>query len=108
MRIGDPRAPSTHNPSLDAQERACCGSPEANHVFGVGEVNLALNERQTNLCLLKGRGPVARRPPWNDIRDIDFLSIQSNFAQHAIQQLSRSSNERAPDSVFALPRCLAD
>jgi hypothetical protein len=93
---------------MDAQERASCGSPETNQVFRVGKVNLTLNERQTDLRFLKGRGPVAWRPPWYDIRDVDLLSIESNRAQHAIQQLPRSSNEWAPDSIFALPRRLAD
>jgi hypothetical protein len=93
---------------VDAQKRASSGSPEANQVFRVGEVNLTLNERQTDLGFLKGRGPVAWRPPWYDICDVDLLSIQSNRAQHAIQQLPRSSNEWAPDSIFAIPRRLAD
>jgi hypothetical protein len=107
-RIEEPRAPRTHNPFVDAQERASCGSSEANQVFRVGKVNLTLNEGQTDLRFLKGRGPVAWRPPWYDIRDVDLLSIESNRAQHAIQQLPRSSNEWAPDSIFTLPRGLAD
>jgi hypothetical protein len=106
--IGEPRAPRTRNPSADAQDCASCGSTEANQVFRVGELNLPLNERQTDLRLLKGRGSVARRPPWYDIGDVDVLSIQSNRAQHAIQQLPRSSNEWAPDSIFTLPWGLAD
>jgi hypothetical protein len=93
---------------VDAQERASCRSPEANQVFRVSEINLPLNEGQTDLRLLKGRGSVAWRTPWYDIRDVDLLSIQSNRAQHAIQQLPRSSNERTPDSIFTLPRGLAD
>jgi hypothetical protein len=36
------------------------------------------------------------------------MSIQSNRAQHAIQQLTRSSNEWAPDSIFTLSWGLAD
>ena len=106
--IREPRAPGTHNPAVHAQKRASCRSPEANQVFGVGEVNLTFDERQTDLRLLKGRGPVAWRPPWYDIREVDLLSIQSNRAYHAIQQLPRSSNEWAADSIFTLSRSLAN
>ena len=71
-------------------------------------MDLLLNERETYLRLLKRRGSVAWRPPRNYIRDVDLLSIQSDRAQHAIEQLPRSPNEWAPDSIFALPRGLAD
>ena len=105
--IGEPRAPCAHNPSLHTQEHASRGSPEADQVFRVGELNLPLDERQADLGFLRGRGPVAWRPPRDDIGDVDFLPIQSNRAEHAIQQFARSSNERKPASIFAFPRSLA-
>src|SRR6185437_5345882 len=73
--IGKPRAPRTHNPSLDAQKRASCGAPKANQEFRIGEVNLALNERQTYLCFLESRRPVAWGSPRNHVRDVHILSI---------------------------------
>jgi hypothetical protein len=107
-RIGKPRAPHTHNPSLDAQYRPTRRRAKTNQEFRIGQVDLSLNERQTYLRLLKRRRTVARRPPWDDIRDVDLVSVQSNRVQHAIQQLPRSSNEWAPDSIFTLSRGLAD
>ena len=71
-------------------------------------MDLPLNERQTDLRLLGRRGSIARRPPRNDIGDVDLLSIQSDCVQHSIQQLPRSSDEWAPDSIFIPSRGLAD
>ena len=107
-RINEPRAPGAHNPALDAQYRARRGPAKANQVFRIGKLDLSLNEGQTYLGLLGRRGSVARRPPWNDIRDVDLLSIESDCVQHAIQQLPRSSDEWTPDAIFLLPRGLAD
>jgi hypothetical protein len=82
--ISKPRAPCAQNPSLYTHEHASRGSPEANQAFRVGELNLSLDERQADLGFLRGRGPVARRPPRDDICDVDLPPIQSNRAQHAI------------------------
>ena len=106
--INEPRASGAQNPSLDAQKRANRGCPKTNQVFRIGEVDLSLNKRQTRLGLLRRRSPVARRPPRNDIGDIDLLPIESDCVQHAVQQLPRSSDKRAPDSIFVPSRSLAD
>jgi hypothetical protein len=108
VRIVKPCAPCPHNPSLDAQQRANCRCPEANQELRIGKVDLPLNERQTCLRLLGRRGSIARRPPRNDISDVDLLSIETDCAQHAIKQLPRSSDKWAPDSIFLPSRCLAN
>ena len=71
-------------------------------------MDLPLNERQTYLRFLRRRGSIARRPPRNDIGDVDILPIESDRVQHPIQQLPRSSDERAPNSIFIPSRSLAD
>ena len=106
--ISEPRAARTQNARLDRQKRAHRGSAETNEVFRSGEVDLSLNKRQTYLCLLGRRRSVARRAPRNDIGDIDRLSIQSDRAEHAIEQLACSSDEWAPDSIFLSSRSLPD
>jgi hypothetical protein len=67
-------------------------------------LDLSLKERQTYLSLLRRWGSIPRRPPRNDIRDIDLLSIQSDCAQHAIKQLPRPSDKWASDSIFIASR----
>src|SRR6478736_6265567 len=99
VRISEPGASRTHNP-LGPQHRAACRAAETNQVFRIGKLDLSLKERQTYLSLLRRWGSIPRRPPRNDIRDIDLLSIQSDCAQHAIKQLPRSSDKWAPDSIF--------
>src|ERR1700722_7318900 len=88
-----PRAPCPHNPSLGTQQRANRRCPEANQEFRIGKVNLPLNERQTYLRLLGRGGSIARRPPRNDIGDVDLFSIETDCAQHAIKQSPRSSDK---------------
>lgn len=107
-RISKPRSPRAQNSPLDGQKRAHRGSAETNEVFRIREVDLSLNKRQTYLRLLGCRRSVTRRPPRNDISDIDCLSIQSDRAEHSIQQLACSSDEWAPDSIFFSSRGLPD
>src|SRR5579872_5705551 len=99
-RISKPRAPRAQNPRLDRQKRANRGSAETNQIFRIGEVDLSLNKRQTCLRLLGRRRSVARRPPRNDISDIDRLSIQSDHAEHAIEQLPCSSDKWTAAPTF--------
>ena len=71
-------------------------------------MDLPLNERQTRLRLLGRRGSIARRSPRNDIGDVDLLPIESDRVEHTIQQLPRSSDKWAPDSIFIPSGSLAD
>ena len=107
-RIGEPRAARAQNSRLDRQKRAHRGSTETNQVFWIGEVDLSLDKRQTDLRLLRRGRSVARRAPRNNIGDVDRLPIQSDRAEHAIQQLACPSDEWAPDSIFLSARSLSD
>ena len=102
--IIEPRAPRTHNAALNAQHCATCRPAEANQELRIGEIDLLLNKGQADLGLLRCRGSIARRPPRNDIGDVHLFSIQSDRAQHAIQQLPCSTDERPTYSIFILPR----
>jgi len=106
--ISEPRATHAQNSGLDGQKRAHRRCAEANEIFWIGQVDLSLNKRQTYLRLLRRRGSVARRPPRNDIGNVDRLSIQSDRAKHAIKQLSCSSDEWAPGSILLSAWGLSD
>ena len=107
-RVSEPRAAHAHDSSLDAQKGLSRGAAETDQELRVGELDLSRDERQAGLGLLQRRRSIARRPPGNDIGDINLPSIESDGVQHAIQQLPGSPDEWAANSIFVPSWGLAD
>jgi hypothetical protein len=71
-------------------------------------------ERQAHEGLLLGRGAVAWRAPEDDVGDehrtgrIRSVPLETDFFEHAVEELARASNEWLALEVFIAARRLAD
>src|SRR5262249_18027094 len=81
------------DPVLDAEERLRGGAAETNQDIGIGELDLAQDERQADLTLLRRRRTVAGRTPRYDVGDISSAAIDPDRCHHPVEQFSRAANE---------------
>ena len=91
-------------PSSVCRRRAA----EADQDVRIGKLDLALDERQADLRLVRRRRAVAGRPPRHDVGDVDLGAVEPDRRQHAVEQLAGAADERQALDVLVAARRLAD
>ena len=95
-------------PSRVAEQGLRRGIAERHQHVGIDQFDLALDEGQADLGLLRRRRAVAGRPPGNHIGDVGAAAVEPDRRDHAVQQLARAADERQPLEVFLASGGLAD
>ena len=95
-------------PSRVAEQRLRRGIAERDQDVRVHQLDLALDEGQADLRLLRRRRAVAGRPPRNDVGDIGLAAIEADRGDHAVEQLARAADERQALDVLVAAGRLAD
>ena len=96
----EPPSPRFGDAFFDAEQGLCGGPPEADQDVWIGKFDLAQDEGQADLRLLRRRCSVSRRPPWHDVGDINGCAVETDRGQHAIEQFAGPADERQALNVF--------
>ena len=70
------------------------GRAEADQEIGIGQLDLARDERAAGGRLLRRRRAVAGRPPGHDVGDVDLRPVEADRGEHAVEQLAGAADER--------------
>ena len=93
---------------LDAEQRLRRRAAEADQHVRIGELDLALDERQADLALLRRRRAVAGRAPRNDVGDVGAAAVEPDRRHHQVEQLAGAPDEGQAFEVLLASRRLAD
>jgi hypothetical protein len=98
------REPATHvrDPFRAAELRLRRRRAKADQNFSIHNLDLAVREGQTGRRFEWGVGAVSRRPPGNDIGDIDRAAVASNCCQHLVEQLAGAPVTFQPIGIGSL------
>ena len=69
---------------------------------------MAMKEGQADRSFFRRRFAIAGRPPVYDIGDVNLLAIEADGGQHAIEQLTGSTDKWQAQAVFIGPGRFAD
>ena len=106
--VVEPFAARLHDALAGRQQRLRRGIAERHQHVGIYEFDLALDERQADLRLLRRRRPVAGRPPRDHVGDIGLGTIEPDRGNHPVEQFAGASDERQPLDILVAPGRLAD
>ena len=106
--VVEPFSAGLHDAVAGRQQRLRRGIAERHQHVRVHELDLPLDEWQADLRLLRRRGAVAGRPPWNDIGDVSLAAVEPDCRDHPIEQFSGASDERQALDVLVAPGRFAD
>ena len=81
--------------------------PTASMIFGLQQRDLSLQVRQALRDLFRLRIAVVRRPALQHVGDEHLLALQSDAAQHRIEQSTRPAHEGLTLAVFVCTGRLA-
>lgn len=76
--------------------------------FGLNQLNLPLQKGMAGSYFLGLRIAITGRSAFEDIGDVNLLALQTDGAQHFVEQLPGDANERLALQVLVLPRCLTN
>ena len=103
---GEPAPARSRDAFLDAEQRLRRGLAEADQKVGIGELDLAPDERQADRGFLRRRRAVAGRPPRHDVGDVGGGAIEPDRRHHAVEQFAGAADKRQPGDVFVVARAL--
>ena len=106
--IGIEAAAGLQDAVLGAGDRLRRRAAEADDQVGIGELDLALDERPADRDLLRRRIAVPRRSPRHDVGDVRIRTVEADGRHHAVEELARAAHEGFADPVLVGPRRLAD
>ena len=106
--VVEPLAAGFHDAFAGRQQRLGRGIAERHQHVRIDQFDLALDERQADLRLLRRRRAVAGRPPRNDVGDIGVAAVEPDRGDHPVQQFAGTSDERQPLDVLVASGRLAD
>ena len=95
-------------PSFTPSSVCADGPAEADQDVRIGELDLALDEGQADLALLRRRRAVAGRAPRNDVGDVGAGAVEADRRHHQVEQLAGASDEGQALEVLLAARRLAD
>ena len=103
-----PFATQPHDP-VWRFHNAFCGRPadQQDEVWR-NQLHLPLQEGPATFRLLQCRRSVARRPPVDDVGDMDIIFREADRGQHTIEKLACASDERHACQILVTPGGLAD
>ncbi len=101
-------AAGLHDALARRQQGLGRGIAERDQHVRIHQFDLALDERQADLRLLRRRRAVAGRPPGNDIGDVGVAAVEPDRGDHPVQQFARTADERQALEVLLAPGSLAD
>ena len=97
-----------HDALAGRQQRLRRGIAERHQHVRVHQFDLALDERQADLRLLRRRRAVAGRPPRNDVGDVGLAAVEPDRGDHPVEQLAGAADKRQALDVLVAARRLAD
>ncbi len=106
--VVEPAAAGAHDAFAGRQQRLRRGIAERHQHIRIHQLDLALDERQADLRLLRRRRAVAGRPPGNHVGDVGGGAVEAYGSYHQIEQLAAAPDEGQPLDVLVAARCLAD
>ena len=104
----EPAPAGLHDALAGRQQGLGRGIAERHQHVRIHQFDLALDERQADLRLLRRRRPVARRPPRNDVGDVGAGAVEPDRRDHPVEQFARAPDERQALDVFLASGGLAD
>src|SRR5581483_3998772 len=103
-----PPSPRSHDAFLGAEDPLARGIAETDQNVRIYELNLSADEWQADLRLLRRGRAVARRPPRNDIGDVDVCVVEADRSQHQVEQFSGSADEGLACEILVAAGRLTD
>ena len=92
-------------PSLMPSSACADGPPRQTNMSGSTKLDLAQDEGQAGLLLLRRRRAVAGRAPGHDVGDVDRRAVEADGRQHAVEQFAGAADEgQALDVLVAAGR----
>ena len=106
--VVNPLAAGLHDAVAGRQQGLGRGIAERHQHVGIDQFDLPPDERQADLGFLRGRRPVAGRPPRNHVGDIGLAAIDPDGCDHPVQQFAGTADERQSLDILFAPGRLAD
>ncbi len=103
-----PPAAELQNALRRVKQFARRGAAEEHQEIGVGQFDLALDERPADGGLLRRRASVSRRTPRHDVGDVDVGAAEADRGEHPVEQLPGPPDEGQPLDILVPPGPFAD
>src|SRR5262245_27548206 len=102
--------PSAEPPDrlLRVEQRLRGERPEGDDHLGTDQLDLPHEIRAAGLDFLWLRIAIARRPMFEDVADVNVLSLQVDRAEDLVEELTGLADERTSKLVLRGTRCFAD
>ncbi len=96
------------DPFINAKQRVVCVAAEGTDDLRIDELKLCKEIFFTYIPFLFLRVPVARRPAFKDIADIDIISAKAYPLDKLVKEFACLSHKGPPLDIFIFPRSFAD
>ena len=100
LSILQPFAAQPRNRLLVVQQGICGTAAQNDDNFGINQLDLPFQKRQTDGNFAVRRRPVSRRTPGQNVGNIARRPVNVDRFQHLVQKLSAAADKRQSDSCL--------